>query len=261
MDVITCSISGVALTNAASDPTATAFENAAKGGAIVLVAAGNSGEDAANYPSFNTIGSPSNAPDVISVGATENSHVMLPAVTLKGSNVPSSLQGIPAMPSDSFNYPSTTGANTATLVDVTTAGDSTGLLCNALTGTPLYGAIVLMMIAVVGFIVLVERGTCTFAAKATNAQNAGAVGMIIYWADATAVSYISGVGQNNSTDANFVGPVVAISNAAGTALKSYIDANPGLTVSVASGGTEADITTWSNAWRASLRSARRRTAR
>jgi uncharacterized protein (TIGR03437 family) len=236
MDVITCSIGGAALTNVASDPTATAFENAAKGGAIVLAAAGNSGEDAANYPSFNTISSPSNAPDVISVGATENSHVMLPAVTLNGSNVPASLQGIPAMPSDSFNYPSTTGANTAPLVDVVNAGDSTGLLCSALPANSLNGAMV-----------LVERGSCTFALKATNAQNAGAVGMIIYWADSSTVTYISGVGANNSTDANFVGPVVAISNAAGTALRSYIDAYPGLTVSVASGATEQDITTWSSA--------------
>ena len=233
MDVITCSIGGNALTNVASDPVASAFEAAATGGAVVLAAAGNSGEDADQYPSFNTISSPSNAPDVISVGATENSHVMLPAVTVNGTNVPSSLVGIAAQPSDAFNYPSSQGANTGQLVDVTSLGDN-GLACSALPANSLNGNYV-----------LVERGTCAFATKATNAENAGAVGMIIYWADSSTVTPISGVGANNSTDANFVGPIVAISNAAGVAMKSYIDANPSATVTIAAGGTEVDTTAWS----------------
>ncbi len=233
MDVISTSFGSNALSDAASDPSAAAFENAAKGGAIVLAAAGNAGEDAANYPSFNTISSPSNAPDVISVGATENSHVMLPAVTVNGANVPASLIGIAAQPSDTYNYPSSQGANTGPLVDVTTLGDN-GLACSALPANSLNGAIV-----------LVERGTCTFATKATNAQTAGAIGMIVYWADSSTVNPISGVGYNNASDAGFVGSIVSISNAAGVTLKSFIDANPGRTVTIAAGGTELDLATWS----------------
>jgi uncharacterized protein (TIGR03437 family) len=233
MDVITCSLGSNALTDAGTDPVAAAFENAAKGGAVVLAAAGNAGEDAASYPSFNTISSPSNAPDVISVGATENSHVMMPTVTLNGANAPASLQGILAQPSDSFNYPASQGANTAPLVDITTLGDN-GLGCSALPANSLNGSFA-----------LIERGTCAFTIKAMNAQTAGAIGAVIYWADSTTVGIIGGVGGNSSTDANFVGPIVAISNAAGVALKSYIDAHPGATVTIASGAAEMDITAWS----------------
>ena len=130
----------------------------------MLAAAGNAGQDAANYPGFNTISSPSNAPDVISVGGTENSHVMLPAVSVSMANAPASLVGIPAQPSDSFPYPSNNGTNPGPLVDVTTLGDP-GYACSALPANSLNGAIA-----------LVERGPssdpCTFATKGINAQNA-----------------------------------------------------------------------------------------
>lgn len=236
MDVITTSWGSNALTNVANDPTAMAWEAAAKTGAVVLAAAGNAGEDGQNFPfpTFNSISSPSNAPDVISVGATENAHVMLPAVTVNGSGVPSTLIGIAAQGSDSFFYPSFQGSNTARLVDVTSLGDN-GLACAALPANSLNGVYV-----------LVQRGTCTFATKATNAQNAGAVGMIVYWADSSSLFPLEGVGANTASDANFVGPVVAISNAAGVALKSYIGSNSSNSVTIAAGATETDIAAWSS---------------
>jgi uncharacterized protein (TIGR03437 family) len=233
MDVIATSWGSNALSNVANDPTAMAWEAAAKTGAVVLAAAGNAGEDGQSYPTFNSISSPSNAPDVISVGATENSHVMLPAVTVNGSGVPSGLIGIPAQGSDSFSYPSFQGSNTAKLVDVTSLGDN-GLACSALPANSLNGAYA-----------LVQRGTCTFGTKATNAQLAGAVGMIIYWADGSSMFELQGVGSNDSSDANFVGPVVAISNAAGLALKSYIGSNPSNSVTIAASAVETDISVWS----------------
>ncbi|MGO9971081.1 MAG: S8 family serine peptidase, partial [Bryobacteraceae bacterium] len=123
MDVITTSVGFTALGPASSDPVATAFENAVvEGGKVGLAAAGNDGEDSYedgfNYPAFNTILSPSIAPDVISVGATINSHAMMPAVSVNASGAPSNLQHIQAMMSDSLFYPSSYGANVAPLVDV-----------------------------------------------------------------------------------------------------------------------------------------------
>ena len=56
------------------DPLASALETAAKAGMIIVVAAGNDGEDGVNYPSFNTIASPGDAPSVIAAGASTNSH-------------------------------------------------------------------------------------------------------------------------------------------------------------------------------------------
>src|SRR5664279_5110967 len=111
MDVINMSSGGVALTGPLDtgaacgasagtpcDALATAFENAAKT-VVIAVAAGNAGEDGYNYPSFNTISSPANAPSVMAVGATTNSPVMGPSVQVPGAGVPSNLVNISALPS------------------------------------------------------------------------------------------------------------------------------------------------------------------
>lgn len=235
MDIITTSFGSNALTSVANDPVATAFENATKM-AVVLAAAGNSGYDTYNlgfnYPAFNTISSPGNAPDVISVGASENAHVLMPMVTVNGSGAPPSLIGISAQPSDAGFYPSFQGANTATLIDVTATGDI-GLACSPLPANSLNQAFV-----------LVEDGTCSDTVKATNAENAGAVGMIIY-STTSAATTIEGVGFNSPSDAGFTGPIVAVANSAGLALKSYIDANPNNSVSIYWGGTELATNLWS----------------
>ena len=54
-------------------------------------------------------------------------------------------------------------------MDLTRIGQSDDLGCNPLPTFSLNGAIA-----------LIERGTCTFAAKMTNAVNAGAIG-VIFW--------------------------------------------------------------------------------
>jgi uncharacterized protein (TIGR03437 family) len=231
MDVITTSWGSPALSDAASDPLASAFEAAAKTGAVVLAAAGNSGANGTSYPSFNSITSPSNAPDVISVGGTESSHVFLPAVSVNAASAPAAVKGIPAQPSDTLNYPSSFGVTSAPLVDVTQLGD-TGTACAALPAYSLDGAFA-----------LIERSPngCTFETKAINAQNAGAIGIVFYMSDGTAPFTPSGLDPN---DAFFQGPAVMISNAAGVALKAYIDANFGQTVTIDSGGTETELAAW-----------------
>ncbi|MEO8368529.1 MAG: S8 family serine peptidase, partial [Candidatus Solibacter sp.] len=136
MDVINMSSGGSALTgpldtgdkcgaaaNVPCDPLAMAFENAAKT-VVVVVAAGNDGTGGYNYPTFNSISSPATAPSVIAVGATTNSHGMGPSVKVLGTGVPSNLQNIAALPSDSYFYPSAYGANTAPLIDAAPAGDA-----------------------------------------------------------------------------------------------------------------------------------------
>jgi uncharacterized protein (TIGR03437 family) len=245
MDVISMSSGGMALTGALDtgaacgvpvgtpcDVLATAFENAAKT-AVVVVAAGNSGSDGYNYPSFNTISSPGTAPSTIAVGATTSSHGMAPSVKVLGSGVPSNLTNITAIPSDSYFYPSAYGGNTAPLVDAATAGDA--FACNALTPGSLNGAFA-----------LVQRGptsgACTFDVKAGNAQDAGAVGMILFMsADSPALTPTFAI---ESVDA-FNGPVVGLSNADGVALKNYLAAHSGLSVTIDLAGVEVDINTYS----------------
>ena len=242
MDIVSLSLGYPALTGALDtgaacgiaagqpcDPVAAAYEAAAKAGLVIAVAAGNSGSDAYEYyngyyPYFNSISTPAIAPSVIGVGATINSHVLTPGVSVNAANAPASLKGIAAQTSDAYFYPSTNGANQAPLIDVTTLGNN-GLACTALPANSLNGAYA-----------LIERGTCNFSVKASYAQLAGAVGVIFYMADSSAFP--------NYTVGQFTGPVVMISNSAGLALKSYIDANPGQVVTIDTAGTETDLTAY-----------------
>ena len=161
------------------DPVAAAYEAAAKAGLVIAVAAGNNGDDAYNYyngyyPYYNSISSPATAPSVIGVGASTNSHLLTPGVSVNAANAPASLKGIAAQISDAYFYPSAYGANQAPLIDVTQLGNN-GLACTALPANSLNGAYA-----------LIERGTCNFSVKASYAQLAGAVGVIFYMADSSA---------------------------------------------------------------------------
>lgn len=215
--------------NVPCDPTAAAYEAAAQAGLVITVAGGNSGSDANNYPYFNSISSPSNAPSVIGVGATTSSHVLTPAVSVNAANAPSSVKGLAAALTDATFYPATQGANSAPLIDVTTLGDD-GHACSPLPQNSLNGKFALILRGTA------TSGSCLLTAKAANAQAAGAIGVIFYMADAAAPSIITGF--------TFNGPIVIISNADGTALKNYIDANPGQTVTIDAAGREMELSAY-----------------
>ncbi len=249
MDVISISDGGPAMTGALNqgpdcglpaaasgqqpnycDPLAANFELAAQTGVVVTVAAGNGGSDTyytnGVYPTYNSIISPATAPSVIAVGATMNSHVMTPSVSVTASGASSSLKNIPAYDSDSF-FPAGYAAGavfpawTAPLFDVTTTGDN-GLACSALPAGSLSNAFV-----------LIQRGTCNFSVKAANAQAAGAIGIVIANNGSPIISP-EGVDQ-------FSGPVVMIDQSPGQALTTYIDANEGAMVTIDASGTETDL--------------------
>src|ERR1022692_2369854 len=247
MDVINMSSGGSALTGpldtgaACGAPPgtpcgapATAFENAAKT-VVMVVAAGNAGGNGNLYPTFNTISSPASAPSVIAVGATINSHVMAPSVKVLGTGVPSNLVNIPAITSDAYFYPSAYGSNTATLVDAATVGDA--FACNTLAAGSLNNAIALVQRGPTG------ANACSFDTKGTNVQAAGAIGMILFMsADSPPLVPAFAIEFGTYT---FVGPVVGLSNADGVALKTYLAAHPGLTVSIDLAGIELDLNTYS----------------
>jgi uncharacterized protein (TIGR03437 family) len=242
MDIVSLSWGAQALTGALDtgavcgnpagvpcDPVAWAYEAAAKSGLVIAVAVGNFGDDAYDYyggyyPYYNSISSPATAPSVIGVGASTNSHLLTPSVSVNAANAPANLKGIAAQISDAYFYPSAYGANQAPLIDVTKLGNN-GLACTALPANSLNGAYA-----------LIERGTCNFSVKVSYAQLAGAVGVVLYMADSSAFP--------NYTVGQFLGPVVMISNSAGVALKSYIDANPGQVVTIDTAGTETDLATY-----------------
>jgi uncharacterized protein (TIGR03437 family) len=192
-------------TGAACDILATALENAARSGTIIVVAAGNSGQDGANFPTFNSINSPGDAPSVITAGASTNSHTFTESVSVPGtSQTYAAYLGNGTAPSGPFTAPG---------IDVGTLGGGT-LACSTLPAGSLTGAIA-----------LIERGTCTFLLKLQNAVAAGAVGVIYYMADATTTITPGGLGGTTQ-------PTVMISNADGGTLRSLLDANPGQKITI-----------------------------
>ena len=74
--------------------------------------------------------------------------------------------------------------------------------------------------AVAGRIALIDRGLCTFVTKSRNAQNAGAIGVIIV--DNASACSAPGLG---GTATDIVSPVVSITQADGNALKAQLNAN------------------------------------
>jgi hypothetical protein len=98
---------------------------------------------------------------------------------------------------------------TGQLMPVVDQPNGTGLACNPLSATN--------ALAVRGRIALVDRGTCTFVVKVKNAQNAGAIGVVV--ADNAAGSPPSGLG---GADPTITIPAVRIAQADGIALKAQL---------------------------------------
>lgn len=194
------------------DPEAFAVENAIKSGMLVVAAAGNEGENGSqtSFPTQNTIDSPGDAPSAIAAAGNLNGHTWGSAVVVTGAGVSSNLQNIPAQASDDGPQP---GKTSAPLRDVAPiSGDPLG--CGEIPEGSLAGDLA-----------LIERGTCDFSTKVYNAQAAGAVGVIVY--DPGSDTLITPDGLYGTSI-----PMALIGETAGTALKSFIDANPSNTVTL-----------------------------
>ena len=142
------------------DSTAVAAENATKAGVVVVASAGNESD------AYYIVGSPSTANSVISVASSSDGRV-------KGSteaimiNTPASIAGLV------LTAPAAFGGTLADLPNQTLTGDvayqaANDTACDPYTGTPFDGKIA-----------LIYRGTCSFDQKSLNAQNAGAIGVLI----------------------------------------------------------------------------------
>src|SRR5439155_25166388 len=153
------------------------IHNVSLAGVVPVIAAGNDREDFG----LGTAGSPGVAPDAISVAATSTSHGFAPARNVVGG--PPSLGAVPVQSAGGAKFPGEWSTADQTIVDVTTVLGTDGKpveahLCgsatepNTSTGTLPKGS-------VSGKILLVSRGSCTFASKAERAQTGGAAGVIL----------------------------------------------------------------------------------
>jgi hypothetical protein len=138
-------------------------------------------------------------PQVLSLGT--------PALSISGPAAGAAAGGY-NIGTASFGAPLSTAVVAGQLMPVVDQSDGTGLACTALSAAN--------VLAVKGHIALVDRGVCGFAVKAKNAQNAGAIGVII--ADNRPES-APGLG---GADPTVVVPTVSVSQADGATLRAAL---------------------------------------
>ncbi|MCM2332821.1 MAG: S8 family serine peptidase, partial [Anaeromyxobacteraceae bacterium] len=185
-----------------SDTEAIFYRNAVNAGVVVVASAGNS-----NDVYFIT-GSPGATPEVVSVAATS-----VGASTAIRVNAPAALAGL--KPAGTANPPAPLPSPLTG--DLVLAVDGAGDVNDGC--TPFSNAA-----DVAGKIALIRRGTCTFLAKAQNAQAAGAVGYLI------ANMPTSGWPITMAVDATITIPGFIVQNADRVALEAAIAAGDTINV-------------------------------
>ncbi len=153
-----------------SDPDGDALvqvvANVAKAGVVPVISAGNDRD----LFGLGTVGSPSTAPDAISVAATANSHIFTNALTLTS---PVSLGQLPFVPGPS-SIPPAWSTSDQQLVDVgAIAGTDGRAVSRQLCGDTLPAR------SLIGVVALAARGGCSFETKGARAAEAGATGLLL----------------------------------------------------------------------------------
>ena len=160
-------------------PDASAIAQAVANGVVFVAAAGNEGPNGDGYfgAGLGSISSPAGVPGAIAVGAISNQRFFWYGVTVAGT----AHYAVPSFEELSAVVP-VSGDTVGTLVDVATlTSDAGGYACSSLPKSSLNNAVA-----------LIQRGgpggsSCGFSTKLNNAQNAGAVGAVIY--DNTSQAY------------------------------------------------------------------------
>jgi len=190
MDIISMSLGGDVAYELQFDIEAQILRVVRGAGVIAVIAAGNNGNDP------NTIASPGDSPDAITVGASNNDRLFAASAQLSGA---AALIAIPG-----------SGANsgtpiTAPLQDVA-ALDGDGLACGGFPANSLQGTIA-----------FISRGTCTFETKLNNAAAGGATAALLY-------DNVAGESPVAMSVQSATLPAEMISNADGLALKAQLTA-------------------------------------
>ncbi len=187
--------------------SAISSDNAAAAGVIVVASAGNAGD------TFFVTGAPGVSTRTISTAASIDSGISFGAFGTMHVNAPAGIVGDyqTATASAFADGPQpAAGGLTAGVVIALDPADGAGPLttdgCSALTNAA----------AVAGKIAIVDRGTCGFAVKAKNAQNAGAVGVVIANSAAGAFGNMAGF------DETIIVPTIMVSFADGNTLKANV---------------------------------------
>jgi subtilisin family serine protease len=177
-------------------PTAQAATRLVNLGMVVVASIGNNGSNG-----LYAAGAPGLGQKVIGVASFDNSHVALTTFTITPDDTPigyGPATGAP-LPPTSGTYPMARTGTSASTADA----------CVALPAGSLAGKIA-----------LIRRGTCNFYIKSANAQNAGAIGVVLY---------NNVAGRFSPTVAGtppITIPVVAISDSDGLLIDSRLASGP-----------------------------------
>jgi uncharacterized repeat protein (TIGR01451 family) len=193
----------------ATNATSIASDNAALAGVIVVTSAGNSGDN------FFIAGAPGVASRVIATAASVDSGVTAGNIRV---NTPAGIAGFYAAGTAQFGSVPPAAGLTGNVVQGLDPADGAGPLttdgCSPLTNAA----------AVAGNIAIIDRGTCGFIVKVKNAQNAGAVAVIIANSAAGAFGGMAGV------DATIIIPSVMVTFADGNSIKANLASPPNVTL-------------------------------
>src|SRR6266545_4636584 len=154
-DVLNMSI-GSAFSNWPESPEAVSADNLVDAGMVVVASIGNSG---ANGGQLWSAGSPGVGRKVIGVASFDNTKATLPAFQVGGKNYTYNRAA-----GSLATVPQSGGGELVATGTPTTTNDGCTIAPGTLTGK----------------IALIRRGTCGFYNKAINAQNAGAIGVVLY---------------------------------------------------------------------------------
>ena len=178
-----------------TDPDAVASDNAAKAGVIVVASAGNSGDV------YYVTGSPAVAPYAISVASSVDSSAVLSAFEVTATTALTPQAPVDLYPASTASF----GPQSFNQSGDLTYSTPTDLGCSAYAAGTFTGKIA-----------LINRGSCSFDVKVTNAQNAGAIGVLLANNNN---GFPGGMGASG-TVANPTIPVMMTTQAIGTALKA-----------------------------------------
>lgn len=215
-DVLSLSLGGKA--GDALDVAAQAAEAAVAAGRIVVIAAGNIDPD----NGIIQIASPGIAPSVITVGATTNSHVVGPVISVTGPEpVATTLTGIGSTLGSGSSGTFNTTLGSLPYVEA----DPQGRACSSMSAGSLNGKVA-----------LIERGTCSFVNKVNNAAAAGAKGVIVFNRDTSEDAAAGGAAGGDNLFTMLVAgttiPSFFMIRSKGLALRDFARANPGATVNI-----------------------------
>ena len=203
MDIISMSVGSLLASRLADDTEVAAIERASALGVLVVLSAGNGSADRDIF-SPNSISSPGTAPSAITVGASKNERDFASSAKVSDGSQYAAI--------DSATTPFS-GQVSGQLVDVSQL-DTNGLACQALPSGKLTGKIAFIL-----------RGSCTFDVKLANAQQAGAIGALVF-APQSAPDAIT-MGTQTSTLGSQM-----VSYADGVKIKAALAADPNLTATL-----------------------------